>query len=322
MGAPSVAGLPDPKVVGVEPALGKLSTLARGAEASEAPALYQRAADVAQAGLPAAEAAARVSAMRVEAAKRAPKAVQTLADQALSAAAQGRTTDAARYTKAVHGWDAVVGAPGRPYVENLAEFTGTVKHVLAKALATPGKAAAAPKVRFEATASARSALPAPVRARFSFADAADGPVVALPAALAEQLALPELRGFVALDGPEAPAGPELSSAFTLRPEAGFGARYRAARAQGSAWNAFWVAARSVVSGAAATFLDELKAFFVRLLQAVGILHSAVPSGPVVLAADPAELSRLRALEPERVERPALPATPDPVGLGYNLVGVR
>lgn len=323
MGAPSVAGLPDPKAVGVEPVLGKLSALARTADPAEAPALYARAADVAQAGLPAGEAAARVWAMRVEAAKRAPKAVQALAEKALSAASQGRTTDAIRYAKSVHGWDAVVGAPGRPYVENLAEFTGTVKHVLAKALAAPGQPAAAPKVRFEASPSARSALPAAVRARFKFASEADGPVTALPASLAASLALPEMSGFVALDGPEAPAGPELSAAFTLRPEAGFGTLFRAARAaKGSVWSAFWVAARAVVSEGASTVWEQLKAIFVRLLQAVGVLHSAVPAGPVVLAADPAALAQLRSLEPERVERPALPGAPDALGLGYTLVGSR
>lgn len=323
MGAPSVAGLPDPKAVGVEPVLGKLSALARTADPAEAPALYARAADVAQAGLPAGEAAARVSAMRVEAAKRAPKAVQSLAEKALSAASQGRTTDAIRYAKSVHGWDAVVGAPGRPYVENLAEFTGTVKHVLAKALAAPGQPQAAPKVRFEASPSARSALPAAVRARFKFASEADGPVTALPASLAASLALPEMSGFVALDGPEAPAGPELSAAFTLRPEAGFGTLFRAARAaKGSVWSAFWVAARGIVSEGAATVWEQLKAVFVRLLQAIGVLHSAVPAGPVVLAADPAALAELRALEPERVERPSLPGTPDALGLGYTLVGSR
>lgn len=323
LGAPSVAGLPDPKVMGVEPALVKLSVLARGAEPAEAPALYQRAAEVAAAGLPAAQAAARVSAMRAEAAQRAPKAVQALADQSLSAAAQGRTTDAIRYAKGVHGWDAVVGAPGRPYVENLAEFTGTVKHVLAKALSAPGKTTAAPKVRFEASPSARSALPAPVRARFQFAAQTDGPVTALPAVFAESLALPELKGFVALDGPEAPAGPELSEGFSLRAEAGFGSLFRAARAaNGSAWSAFWVTARQVLSGATATFWDQLKAVFVRLLQAAGILRSALPAGPVVQAADPAVLASLRALEPQRVERPSIPTSPDALGLGYTLVGAR
>lgn len=323
LGAPAVAGLADPKVLGVEPAVGKLSGLARSAEPAEAPALYQRAGEIAREGLSPAESAARVSALRAEAAKRAPKAVQALADQALSAAASGRTTDAIRYAKAVHGWDAVVGAPGRPYVENLAEFTGTVKHVLGKALANPGKGASAPKVRFEPVGAANSALPSAVRARFSFAVAADGPVQALPAALAESLALPELRGFVSLDGPEAPAGPELSAAFSLRPEAGFGSLFRAARAaQASVWSAFWVAARQVVQDGAATLWDQLKALFVRLLQAVGVLHSAVPSGPVVLAADPAALAALRAAEPERVERPAPRTAPDPLGLGYDIVGLR
>ncbi|MBI5597381.1 MAG: hypothetical protein HY928_14910 [Elusimicrobia bacterium] len=317
----AVQGLPDPKVVGVEPALGKVSALARRAEPGEAAALYGRAVEIANEGLPPAQASVRTAAIRPEAAARAPAAVQGLVEKAVAAAAQGRTTDAIRYAKGVHGWNALLASGSQPYIENLPEMTGTVKHVLRSALETPGKAAAAPKVRIEAVSRpGRDAL----RARFKFADQKDAPVAAVPAAFAEGFVLPELKGFVALEGPSAPEGPSLAAAFAMRPQAGFSSVYRQARSRGdSAWRGFWVAARSIVAGTSLTLWDQLKAFVLQALQALGILHSAVASGPMVEPVSPQALAGLRALAPERAERQPLPAAaPDALGLGYRLISGR
>lgn len=316
-----VEGLPDPKVVGIEPALGKVSALARRAEPGDAAALYGRAVEIANEGLPPAQAAVRSAAIRQEAAVRAPAAVKGLMEKAVSAAAQGRTTDAIRYAKGVHGWNALLSSESRPYIENLSEMTGTVKHVLRSALETPGRTAAAPKIRIETVSRpGRDAL----RGRFNFADAKDAPVLAVPGSLAEGFVLPELKGFVALEGPAAPEGPSLAAAFAMRPQAGFSSVYRQARARGdSAWRGFWVAARSVVAGASFTLWDQVKAFIVRALQALGILHSAVASGPMVEPASPQVLAALRSLSPERAQRQALPASaPDGLGLGYRLISGR
>lgn len=314
----AVQGLPDPKVVGVEPALGKVRSLARVAGAAEAPALYGRAVEIAREGLPAAEAASRIASIKAEAAARAPAAVQSLSEKALSAAATGRTTDAAHYAKAVDGWDALLAAPGLPYIDNLRDLTATVKHVLKGALETPGRTAAAPAVRFEVVKAGGAAS---LRAKFKFAKAEDAPLTIVPQSLAAAFALPELAGFVALEGPTLPDGPGMAAAFAIRPQAGFSASYRAAVAQGrTSWSSFWMAARGVSVAAVLSVWDEIKAFLVHALQALGILRAAAPSGPAVEAPTPEALADLRLLMAERSERPAPPAAaPDSFGLGYRVV---
>ncbi|MBI3299240.1 MAG: hypothetical protein HYZ75_13815 [Elusimicrobia bacterium] len=318
----AVQGLPDPKVVGVAPALAKVQSLARGAEHADAPALYGRAVDIAREGLPEREAAARVAGLKKEAAVRAPAAVKDLTEKALSAAAAGRTSDAARFAKSVHGWDELLRAPGQPYVENVGDVARTVQHVLTNALEKPGRAAPAPKIRVEQVR-ASGGRPAFVRVKFKHANASDAPMPVVPQSLASMLALPELKGFMALDGPLELEGSGMASDFNMRSSAGVLSSARAAMAQGgSLWSGFWVAARAL-GGSVLSLWDELRAFLIRALQSLGILRAALPAGPEVEAPSAQVLAELRALPAERAERPAPAASGlDALGLGYRVVLAR
>ncbi|HBL18197.1 MAG: hypothetical protein A2X36_14220 [Elusimicrobia bacterium GWA2_69_24] len=311
-----VAGLPDPKVVGVKQALAKVGSLAKTADAADAPFLYQYAATLAREQLPAAEGKTRVAEIIKEASIRAPEAMLTLGNRALTAASQGRTTESIRATKAVHTWNSILSESGRNYLANFDDFSGAVKQSLRQALDSPGKTLKASTVRFQSESkNGKTQLKAQV-------SAPDGmsPVAALPADLAEVLALPELKSFVAWEEVSLPIAAQLHNAFALTPQAGLREFYRSQRAAGNpAWKSFWIAARQFVSAGFATVWQRLKAAVVVILTKLGVLPSALPGLQVDLSSD--AVGKLKTLSEVKAVLPSSHQglESDALGLGYRLL---
>jgi len=309
-----VAGLPDPKVVGVVQALGKVSALAAGAAPTDAAYLYKHAMDIASDQMGGAQGAAKVSALKAEASVKGESAVESLGKKALASAAQGRTTDALRYTKAVHAWNDLLSDKKGPYISNFAEFSGSVKHVLGQALDKPGETLPAPAIRF---------VPAEgdghLKALVSLPDGVASQVKALPADLPASLALPGVESFVAFNDVSLPEGPALHASFGLTPQAGLREHYRARRQAGdSVWKSFWIAARRYLSSVATGAWQRIRALLVSVLQKLGILRGGLTG--LSVEASPQALERLRALPGVQAaavtEAEGLRA--DGFGLGYSL----
>ena len=311
----SAAGLPDPKQVGIETALGKMHILAEGAQAADAPYLYRSAISMAEGALSGEAAEASVSRILAAASRKAVEAVGVLGQGALDAATIGRTSDALRFTKSVHAWNELLSAPKKPFIMNLPEFKGAVKHVLAQALKSPGKTFPPSKVVFE-KASGEGRLKAVV----TLPAGMESQVAAVPLKLPESLALDRSVADRERADPVESLSAAMSSAFGLTPQAGFMDFYRAQRAAGSsALKGFWLAARSFIAASFSSLGQRLRAWLLSVLRLLGVLRGAADGMSV--DSSPGTLDRLRALDAQTVEMPATGSGPferDGFGLGYNL----
>ncbi|MFA5140047.1 MAG: hypothetical protein WC728_12515 [Elusimicrobiota bacterium] len=310
----SAAGLPDPKQVGIETALGKMRILAEGAQAADAPYLYQSAVSMAKGGLSAQAAETSVSRILAAASRKAVEAVGILGQGALDAATGGRTSDALRYTKAVHAWNELLSVPKNPLIVNLPEFKSAVKHVLAQALKSPGKTLPSSKVVFEGTKAsglrALVALPAGIESQ----------VAAVPLKLPESLALEQAVVAWEPAGSVDALASGMSSAFGLTPQAGLRDFYRAQRAAGSSvLKGFWLAARSFIAASVSSLGRRLRSWLLSALRWLGLIRAAAEG--MTVDSSPGTLDGLRSLDAQKVEMPAPESGPfelDGFGLGYNL----
>lgn len=309
------ANLPDPKLLGVDGALDKVYVLAEAAGPADAPFLYQYAVDLAREQIGGEAGQARAGRILAAAARKAPGAVEDLALGAFRAAAKGRTTDAFRYTKGIHGWNSLLSSERRPYISNFAELRDAVKHVLAQALDTPGADLPAPRVTFRRLPGKTHRL----KALVSIPEGVKGQVAAVPASLSMSFALPEAEA--AWDTAAEISAPGLSSAFRLTPQAGFRQFYRAGRTAGrSVLGSFFMAAREFLSARMTSLWQRLRAFFVSILRKIGILESAAPG--LLVRADSEALTKLRSLPAERITLSrSRELDRDGLGLGYRLYPV-
>lgn len=306
----AVDGTTDVSGLKTDKAVSKLTTLAANAGAAQAPFLYEKAVLIAKES----KDPARVGRILKKAAARAKPSVTEAGNKALIAASKGRTTDALRYTRSVHGWNELLSSKERPLIANYPEFKDAVKHVLGEALESPGRTLPVPTVKFEAL---KNKTGAQMKALVSIPDGMSGQVAALPEQFLANLALPE--SVVAWDETAFPALGEnpLSAQFGLSPQAGFQTFYRRHRAAGgSAWVSFWTAARQYLSAALSRLWQSVRAWVRAILSSMGISQ-----GPASLDVDVSAdvYDRLRGAPAETVSLSETASLKrDGHGLGYRL----
>ncbi len=314
------APLPDVKALGPEKALEKVNALAETASDADAQRLYRHALEAAK-ELPPEQSAAESERVVSRAAGRAPKAVPSLARQALESAAAGRALDAQRYSKALSGWNSLLTVAGEPYVSNLADFQTAVDRVGAQASASKGKTLPVPKA-------AVRTLPGKVRPRLELkailAPSMASDLPAVPAGLARSLVLPEARSAVSWEPVSVKDGAEFKDSFRLPPRAGPAALFRARRAEGNSFfSALRMASRQWFSGRVGGFLARLRGALLGLLRSLGLLDAPFAAEGVRLDASPEALAALRALPAREFSLPEPARTQENAqGLGTTLFKAR